>query len=212
MPPASTPVLARVCVFCGSSSGTDPRYAEAAAQMGSELARRGIGLVYGGGSVGLMGVVADAVLAAGGEVTGVIPGFLHRREVAHGGVDDLRVVGSMHDRKALMADLADAFVALPGGIGTFEELFEALTWTQLGVHDKPVALLDVGDFWAPVLALLDRAVDDGFLRRDVRASVIYATTPADVLEAFTRWQRPDVGKWIDLDPLPDASDTHTELL
>ncbi len=212
MPPASTPVLRRVCVFCGSSRGADPAYAAVAADLGVELARRRIGLVYGGGSVGLMGVVADAVLDAGGEVTGVIPAFLHRREVAHAGVDDLRVVGSMHERKALMAELADAFVAMPGGIGTFEELFEALTWTQLGVHDKPVALLDVGGFWAPLTTLLDRAVADGFLRPDVRASVVHGTAPAEVLDRFAGWERPAVGKWIDLDPLPEPSDTHTEVL
>jgi len=181
-------------------------------ELGTELARRRTGLVYGGGAVGLMGVVADAVLAAGGEVIGVIPGFLHRREVAHPGVSDLRVVRSMHERKALMAELAESFVALPGGLGTFEELFEAMTWTQLGVHDKPVALLDVNDFWAPVLALLDQAVTEGFLRSDVRAAVIHGTDPAEVLDAFARWRRPAVDEWIDLDPLADASDTHTEVL
>ena len=135
--------LQRVCVYCGSSRGADPAYADAADALGSELVRRGIGLVYGGGSVGLMGVIADAVLAGGGDVIGVIPRFLHRREIMHAGVTDLRVVESMHERKALMAELSDGFVVLPGGIGTFEEMFEAMTWTQLGIHTKPVGLLDV---------------------------------------------------------------------
>ena len=161
--------LKRVCVYCGSSRGTDPAYAEAAEALAAELVRRGIGLVYGGGSVGLMGVIADAVLARGGDVIGVIPRFLHRREIMHEGVTDLRVVESMHERKALMADLSDGFVALPGGIGTLEETFEAMTWTQLGIHAKPVGLLDVGGFWAPMQELLARAVADGFLRPDVAA-------------------------------------------
>ncbi|MEJ7582944.1 MAG: TIGR00730 family Rossman fold protein [Acidimicrobiales bacterium] len=134
--PSRRPVE-RVCVFCGSSRGSDPAYGVAAEEVGAELARRALTLVYGGGAVGLMGVVADAVLAEGGAVTGVIPGFLQRREIVHTGVTDLRVVESMHERKALMADLADAFIVLPGGIGTFEEMFEAMTWTQLGLQDKP---------------------------------------------------------------------------
>jgi uncharacterized protein (TIGR00730 family) len=203
-----TPVpieLRRVCVFCGSSRGTDPAYAEAAEAMATELVRRGIGLVYGGGSVGLMGIVADTALAAGGEVIGVIPRFLHRREIMHEGVTDLRVVESMHDRKALMAELSDGFVVLPGGIGTLEEAFEALTWTQLGIQDKPVGLLDVAGFWNPMRALLDEAVEAGFLRRDV-ADIPLETDPARLLDALGAWERPRRGKWIDLDPVEPSSE------
>ena len=197
--------LKRVCAYCGSSRGTDPAYAEAAEALAAELVRRGIGLVYGGGSVGLMGVIADSVLARGGEVIGVIPRFLHRREIMHEGVTDLRVVESMHERKALMADLSDGFVALPGGIGTLEETFEAMTWTQLGIHTKPVGLLDVGDFWAPVQELLARAVADGFLRPDV-AAVPYHTEPGPLLDALAAWEVPRLGKWIDLQPVEPGTE------
>lgn len=154
----------RVCVFCGSSSGVRPEYEDAARGLGSALARRGIGVVYGGASVGLMGVVADAALAAGGEVIGVIPQALVDREVAHPRLSELHVVASMHERKAVMADLADAFVALPGGMGTLEELFEVFTWRQLGIHDKPIALLDVLGYWAGLAAFLEHAEAEGFLR------------------------------------------------
>ena len=167
--------------------------------------RRGIGLVYGGGSVGLMGVIADTVLARGGEVIGVIPRFLHRREIMHEGVTDLRVVESMHERKALMADLSDGFVALPGGIGTLEETFEAMTWTQLGIHAKPVGLLDVGGFWGPMQELLARAVADGFLRPDV-AAVPHQTEPGPLLDALAAWEVPQLGKWIDLEPVEPGSE------
>jgi uncharacterized protein (TIGR00730 family) len=197
--------LRRVCVFCGSSRGTDPAYVEAAEAMSAELVRRGIGVVYGGGSVGLMGVVADTALAAGGEVIGVIPRFLHRREIMHEGVTDLRVVESMHERKALMADLADAFVVLPGGIGTLEEAFEALTWTQLGIQDKPVGLLDVDGFWDPLRDLLGRAVEAGFLRADV-AEIPWESDSARLLDALGAWQRPQLGKWLDLDPVQPSSE------
>src|SRR6266404_9183331 len=149
--------LRRVCVFSGSSFGARPMCADAAATLARELARRGIGLVYGGGSVGLMGVVADAVLEAGGEVIGVIPRALATKEIAHQGLADLRVVPSMHERKALMTELADGFIALPGGFGTFDELFEAITWAQLGLHNKPVGLLDVADYFAPLRALVVHA-------------------------------------------------------
>jgi hypothetical protein len=158
-----------------------------------------------------MGVIADAVLASGGEVVGVIPRFLQNREIVHTGVTDLRVVGSMHERKALMAELADAFVALPGGIGTFEEMFEAMTWTQLGLQNKPIALLDVIGYWDPVLALLDRAVEDGFLKAPVRESVIHSSAAGDVLDRLATWRRPELGKWIDLEP-PLGSETKTEML
>jgi uncharacterized protein (TIGR00730 family) len=191
--------LRRVCVFCGSNPGNDPAYALAADATGAELARRGIGVVYGGGTVGLMGRVASAAMAAGGEVIGVIPQFLDRVEIAKRDITRLEVTSSMHERKARMADLSDAFLALPGGIGTFEEVFETMTWTQLGVHDKPVGLVDVAGFWAPAAALLDRAVLDGFLSTENRASIVVAPTAAEVLDAFTTWSRPTLGKWTETD-------------
>src|SRR5271163_4044120 len=144
--------IKRVCVYCGSNSGSLPAFAVAARELGAALARRGLGLVYGGGCVGLMGVVADAVVAQGGEVIGVIPEVLAKREMAHFGLKDLRVVGTIHERKALMAELADAFIALPGGFGTMEELCEALTWAQLGLHHKPLGLLNVAGYYDPLLA------------------------------------------------------------
>ena len=156
--------MRRVCVFCGASSGRSPAYAAAARELGAELAGRGLGLVYGGGRVGLMGAVADAALAAGGEAVGVIPQELVDRELAHGGLTELRVVGSLHERKALMAELADAFVALPGGFGTLDELLEQLTWSQLGLHAKPVGLLDVAEYWRPLIELARHATDEGFVR------------------------------------------------
>jgi uncharacterized protein (TIGR00730 family) len=157
--------VARVAVFCGSSTGADERYASAALALADALATRGHGLVYGGASVGLMGVLADAALAAGVEVIGVIPEGLFDREIAHRGLTELHAVPSLAERKALMAELADAFVALPGGYGTLDELFEMVTWTQLGVHAKPVGLLEVGDFWAPLRAFLAGAQAAGFVRR-----------------------------------------------
>jgi hypothetical protein len=191
--------LTRVCVFCGSNPGTNPAYAAEAEATGRALADRGIGLVYGGGSVGLMGRVAAAVMSAGGDVTGVIPEFLDAAEIAKRDITRLEVTASMHDRKARMAELSDAFLALPGGIGTFEEAFETMTWTQLGVHDKPVALVDVAGFWAPAAALLDRAVADGFLAEDVRTSIVVEPTGAAALDAFATWQRPQLGKWTERD-------------
>src|SRR5215216_2949562 len=153
--------MKRVCVYCGSSIGNQRIYREVAEVMGSVLARRRIGLVYGGGNVGLMGVIADAVLAGGGEVIGVIPQSLADREIAHDGVTDLRIVDSMHTRKAMMAELSDAFIAMPGGVGTFEEFFEAVTWTQLGVHRKPCGLLNVAGFYTPLAAFIVQAVAEG---------------------------------------------------
>jgi uncharacterized protein (TIGR00730 family) len=191
--------LTRVCVFCGSNPGTDPAYAAEADTTGRALAERGIGLVYGGGSVGLMGRVAAACMEAGGDVTGVIPEFLDAAEVAKRDITRLEVTSSMHARKARMAELSDAFLALPGGIGTFEEAFETMTWTQLGVHDKPIGLVDVNGFWAPAAALLDRAVADGFLAADVRASIVVAPTAAEALDAFGSWRRPALGKWTEKD-------------
>ncbi|QYG95375.1 TIGR00730 family Rossman fold protein [Iamia sp. SCSIO 61187] len=191
--------MTRVCVFCGSNPGTDPAYVAEAEATGRALAERGIGLVYGGGSVGLMGRVAAAVMDAGGDVTGVIPEFLDAAEIAKRDITRLEVTASMHDRKARMAELSDAFLALPGGIGTFEEAFEAMTWTQLGVHDKPIGLVDVAGFWAPAAALLDRAVADGFLAEDVRTSIVVEPTGAEALDAFATWQRPGLGKWTERD-------------
>jgi len=187
--------LRRVCVFCGSNPGCDPAYGEAADITGRLLAERDIGIVYGGGSVGLMGRVADAALAAGGEVIGIIPHFLDRAEIAHGGLTRLEIATSMHERKARMADLSDAFLGLPGGLGTFEEVFEAMTWTQLGVHEKPVGLVDVEGFWAPATALLDRAVADGFLDPEIRDSIVVGRTAAEALDAFASWTAPARRKW-----------------
>lgn len=188
----------RVCVFCGSATGARPAYRRAAARLGVELARRGLGLVYGGGSVGLMGVVADAALAAGGEVTGVIPRRLARKEIAHAGLTRLRVVPSMHARKAAMADLADAFVAMPGGLGTLEELSEMLTWAQLGLHAKPCALLDVAGYWRPLVRLLDHAVEERFVRPEHRRLLLVERSPARLLDRLLRWRPPPHRRrWID---------------
>src|SRR3954452_19516653 len=189
--------LRRVCVYCGSSPGADPGYAAAARELGRLLAARGIGLVYGGGNVGLMGAIADAAMEAGGEVTGVIPQALLDREVGHRGVTELRVVASMHERKALMADLSDAFVALPGGIGTLEELVEVYTWAQLGLHRKPIGLLDVAAFYAPLVAFLDHAVQERFLRPEHRATLLVGSDPEDLLERMAAFEPPAVEMWID---------------
>jgi uncharacterized protein (TIGR00730 family) len=179
--------LQRICVFCGSSVGSHPAYAAAARELGRTLAERGLGIVFGGGKVGLMGVLADAALEAGGEVIGVIPEALVAREIGHDRLTKLHVVRSMHERKTLMADLADAFIALPGGYGTFEEFFEAVTWTQLGIHRKPCGLLNVEGYYDALLALLDRAVSDGFIRAANRELVLDAPdvpTLLKKLEAF----------------------------
>jgi uncharacterized protein (TIGR00730 family) len=164
--------------------------------MGTLLAKRGIGLVYGGGNVGLMGIVADAALAAGGKVIGVIPQSLANREIAHAGVTDLRVVDSMHTRKALMAELSDAFIAMPGGVGTFEEFFEAVTWTQLGVHRKPCGLLNAGAFYSPLAAFIDQAVTEGFIKPIHRAMIVVDDDPERLLNALATIELPDVPKWI----------------
>ena len=173
--------LRRVCVFCGSKHGVRPEYAEAARAMGTALAGAGIGLVYGGGRVGLMGVVADAVLAASGEVIGVIPDHMADREIAHYGLTDLRIVPTMHERKALMYELSDGFAALPGGLGTLEELFEITTWSQLGLHAKPTGLLDVAGFYAPLVEFLDRLVTEGFVSERHRRLLRVAADPATLL-------------------------------
>ena len=158
-----------VCVYCGSSGQVDPRYREAAASLGRGLAGRGITMVYGGGRIGLMGLAADACLTSGGAVIGIIPEFLQQREVDHPGVKQLIVVGSMHERKQRMTDLADAFVVLPGGLGTLDELFEILTWKQLGLHSKPIILLDAAGYWQKLIELLDHLVDERFVRAEMRA-------------------------------------------
>jgi uncharacterized protein (TIGR00730 family) len=186
----------RICVFCGSSPGARPEYAHAAREMGRALAESGIGLVYGGGRVGLMGIVADAVMQAGGEVIGVIPDALMRREVGHAGVTHLRVVGSMHERKALMADLSDGFVAMPGGYGTFEEFCEVVTWSQLGIHPKPCGLLNVAGYYAPLLAMFDHAVAEGFVRPEHRAMVLEESAPAPLLALMRAFAPPSTEKWI----------------
>ncbi len=178
----ATKQLRRVCVFCGSSAGLKPEYRDAAEAFASELAARRIGLVFGGGGIGLMKHLADAVLAAGGHAIGVIPDALFAREVGHPGLPDLRVVGSMHERKALMADLSDAFVALPGGFGTFEELCEAITWTQLGLHQKRCGLLNVDGFYDPLLALFDGAARSGFISDDNRRIVFATDNPRTLLD------------------------------
>jgi hypothetical protein len=186
--------ISRICVFCGSSAGKRDSYAEAARSLGSLLAERSIGLVYGGASVGLMGAVADATLERGGEVVGVIPQRLVDREIAHPGLSELRVVGSMHERKALMADLSDAFVALPGGAGTLDELFEAWTWGQLGLHRKPCGLLDVDAFFGPLLALADHLTEEGFLSAESRRIVLVDEEPARLLDRLEAYEPPPE-KW-----------------
>jgi uncharacterized protein (TIGR00730 family) len=176
--------LRAVCVFCGSSTPADPRYREAARTLGVLIASRGIDLVYGGGSVGLMGELADAALGRGGRVTGVIPVGLFAREVGHTGLTTLHEVGSMHERKQLMYDLSDAFIALPGGLGTLEELAEVATWSQLGLHSKPVALLDVDGFWGPLVSQLDRMVGTGLLKPAGRDLIRPTRSAAEALEVL----------------------------
>jgi uncharacterized protein (TIGR00730 family) len=189
--------MKRVCVFCGSSEGGRPAYAEAARALGAELVRRELGLVYGGGSVGLMGTIADAVLAAGGEVIGVIPGPLASRELAHTGLTELRVVASMHERKAVMAELVDGFIALPGGLGTLEETLEILTWAQLGIHRKPVGVLNVEGYYDGLLRFLTHAVREAFVRPEYFALLLFADTPAEVLDRFADWKPPALARaWL----------------
>lgn len=188
--------LSAVCVFCGSSRGEGERWAEAACDLGTLIAERGIDLVYGGGQVGLMGEVADAALAAGGRVIGVIPSGLFSREVAHRGITELHEVDSMHERKALMYDRSDAFIALPGGFGTLDELAEVVTWTQLGLHGKPTVLLDVDGFWDSFVALLDRMMVSGFLRPKNRDLVHVRDTPEAALDHLVAAEPVYVEKWI----------------
>jgi uncharacterized protein (TIGR00730 family) len=188
--------LRRICVFCGSSSGVRPVHHEAAADFGAMLAKMGLGLVYGGGRVGLMGILADAVLAAGGEVIGVIPETLLAREVGHASLTELRVVGSMHERKALMAELSDAFVALPGGIGTLEELFEVWSWGLLGLHRKPCGLLNVSGYYNPLMQFIDHALSEKFLRPEHRRMLSVEVEGAALLQRLKSYRPPAVDQWI----------------
>jgi uncharacterized protein (TIGR00730 family) len=187
----------RLCVFCGSSHGKNPTYAEAAKNLGGELARRGIELVYGGGNVGLMGVIADAVLDSGGEVIGVIPESLMAKELGHRGIQELRVVKTMHERKAMMVDLSDGFIAMPGGIGTFEEFFEIVTWAQLGFHSKPCALLNVNEFYDPLLHLLDHAIAESFVKPKQRDLVLVEADFSKLLDRMANHHVLHEPKWID---------------
>jgi len=189
--------LTSVAVYCGSNAGTDPVYGEAAAALGLTLAQRGIRLVYGGGHVGLMGIVSDAVLENGGEAHGVITEALRAKELAHESLSSLRVVATMHERKAVMADAADAFVMLPGGFGTFDEFFEVVTWTQLGIHAKPCGILDVGGYFAPLRAMLDNAVSASFVHPAHRDMVLLDDSPEGLLDRLAAWTPVTVSKWLD---------------
>jgi uncharacterized protein (TIGR00730 family) len=189
--------MRRVLVFCGSSPGRLPDYVDCSRALGAELAARGLSLVYGGAQVGVMGAVADAALAAGGEVIGVIPRMLVDKEVAHKGLSDLRVVETMHERKALMESLADAVIALPGGFGTLEELFEIVTWAQLGIHAKPVGLLNVAGYWDQLLAFIDHMVGERFLREQQRDALLVSDSPSELVERLTSYEPVVLDKWLD---------------
>ena len=191
----------RICVFAGSSPGRQPQYVEAAQQLGEELCARGYDLVYGGGRVGLMGTVADSVLGHGGQVIGVIPEALAEKEVAHRGLTDLRIVTSMHERKALMAELSTAFIALPGGLGTLEELFEVLTWVQLGIHTKPCGLVNVGGYFNGLLEFISHAVEERFLKPDHQSMILVDSDIKALLDAVEAFVPPAVEKWLDRDQI-----------
>jgi len=193
--------IRRLAVFCGSNPGARPEYVEGARAFGRLLCQRGIGVVYGGSSVGLMAAIAEAVLDELGDIIGVIPKMLVEREVAHRALSDLRIVGSMHERKALMAELSDGFVALPGGIGTLEEFFEIWTWAQLGVHDKPCGLLNIAGYFDPLLEFLDRAVEEKFVRDVHRSMVIVESDAAALLDRFESYEAPKVVKWVNVGTL-----------
>lgn len=191
------PSLSSIAVFCGSSSGADPAFVVAARALGETLGKRGIRLVYGGGDVGLMRAIANATLANGGEVHGVITKALLDKEVGHSGLTSLEIVETMHERKAAMADAAEAFIMLPGGYGTLDEFFEALTWTQLGIHSKPCGVLDVNDYFAPLRALFDTAVENRFIHAEHRSMVLFDTEPGQLIDRLGSWTGPDVDKWVD---------------
>lgn len=190
-----------ITVFCGSNSGLRPEYAEAAQLLAQHLVKRQIRLVFGGGQVGLMGIIADTVMQLGGEVIGIIPESLDKKEVGHRNITTLHVVGSMHERKAMMADLADGFIAMPGGIGTFEEFFEILTWAQLGFHQKPCGLLNVLNYYEPLLNLCDQAVREGFLRPVHRQLILEDNEPQSLLDKMADYRPQAVEKWIDKEDL-----------
>ena len=187
-----------ICVYCGSADGVHPAYLEAAMEMGQQIARRGIRLVYGAGKTGVMGAVAEGVLQAGGEVTGVVPVHLNLPHLIHGGLTRLDVVQTIHQRKARMSELADAFLALPGGFGTFEELFEMLTWAQLGLHSKPIGLLNTRDYYLPLLTLVEHALKEGFIYDEHRTMVVSSQDPADLLQQLQDYHPPEnLQRWID---------------
>jgi uncharacterized protein (TIGR00730 family) len=188
--------MKNICVFCGSNTGASALYRHAADELGRLLVAQGLGLVYGGGSIGLMGVIADAVLTAGGHVTGVIPQQLATVELLNAAVTDMRIVPSMHTRKALMAELSDGFIALPGGYGTFEELFEIITWAQLGIHSKPIGLLNTEGYYDQLLAFIDRTIHDGFIKAQHRELFVVESTPERLLERLRTHQMPVTRKWI----------------
>ena len=188
--------MKRICVYCGSSPGKLPEYREAARELGKEMACQSLGLVYGGASVGVMGAVADGILEAGGSAIGVLPYFFATKEVAHDSLDELIVVNSMHERKARMADLSDGFIALPGGWGTFEEIFEMLTWAQLGLHEKPCGLLNVSGYYDDLYRFLEQAVEQRFVKEEFRPMIMMDQTPAGLLERFSSYRAPRVKKWI----------------
>ncbi len=188
--------MKRICVYCGSNRGANPAYSEAALELGRELARRGLGLVYGGARVGVMGAVAEGVLRGGGSAIGVIPHFFVTKEVAHDGLDELIVVGSMHERKARMAELSDGFIALPGGWGTIEEIFEMLTWAQLGHHQKPCGLLNVDSYYDELSAFLEKAIREKFVKEEFRPMMMMDTSPAGLIDRFSHYVAPRVKKWI----------------
>ncbi|HVG20131.1 MAG TPA: TIGR00730 family Rossman fold protein [Blastocatellia bacterium] len=189
--------MKRICVFCGSSSGASPAYLESARRLGEIIAGKGIGLVYGGAKCGLMGAVANAAIENGGEVIGVIPEALIEKEIAHVGVSDLRIVGSMHERKMLMSDLADAFIAMPGGMGTMEEFCEILTWAQLGLHKKPCGLLNVEDYYHHLISFFDHAVAERFVKPEHRSLIVIDEEPQRLIERLESYEMPAVSKWID---------------
>ncbi|MFC7678756.1 TIGR00730 family Rossman fold protein [Paenibacillus sp. GCM10028914] len=191
--------MKRIAVFCGSSDGASPAYKEGAVQLGKELARQGIALVYGGASVGIMGTVADAVLEAGGQVIGVIPQMLEDREISHRGLTELIVVGSMHERKMKMAELSDGFIALPGGPGTLEEFFEIFTWAQLGLHQKPCGILNVNGYYDLLISFFDHMQDQQFLQEKYRSMALVGTSPAELIEKFNTYIPPSVKTYIKKD-------------
>jgi uncharacterized protein (TIGR00730 family) len=188
-----------ICVYCGSNPGLLPDYRESARLLGYEMAARGLGLVYGGASIGIMGAIADAVLEKGGRVTGVIPHSLATREVSHDGLDELIVVSSMHERKAKMAELSDGFIALPGGWGTMEELFEMLTWAQLGLHEKPCGLLNVASYYDTLYTFLENAIEQQFVKPEYRPMIMMDDSPTSLLDRFKDYRAPRVKKWISTD-------------